>query len=386
LVRVLVTLCFAVAVAAVHAQAPAPVFETNAHEIRVVTVAEGLSNPWSLAFLPNGGMLVTERTGGLRLIKNGVLHPEPVAGTPEVRYRNHGGMMDIVLHPNFAQNNLLYLTYSKPREKEATTALMRARFDGTRLVDAKDVFVADAWTTSDVNFGSRVAFAPDGTLYMTIGERNFPFPQNQGMSAQNLDTHMGKILRLKDDGTVPPDNPYVGKPGHKPEIFSYGHRNPQGITIHPQTGEVWASEHGPLGGDEVNIIQPGRNYGWPLISFGRNYDGSILTEDTKRDGMEQPRFYWVPSIGITNLLFYTGDRFPMWRGQLIVAGHGAMQVQRVRLEGRGTNEREAILTPVLRRRFRDLRQGPDGLLYVVTSDLGAQQPKTGAVLRIEPVE
>ncbi|HVH29192.1 MAG TPA: PQQ-dependent sugar dehydrogenase [Vicinamibacterales bacterium] len=377
---VLITL---LATAVGHAQAP--VFETNAHKIRIVTIADGLSDAWSLAFLPNGDMLVTERTGGLRLIKGGVLQPEPIAGVPEVRYRNHGGMLDIALHPRFAENNLVYLTYSKPKDKSATTALWRARFDGTKLVDGKDIFVADAWTTSDVNFGSRMTFDRAGLLYMTIGERNFPFPQNQGMSAQDLDTHMGKILRLRDDGSVPPDNPFVNRPGHKPEIFSYGHRNPQGITIHPETGEVWASEHGPLGGDEVNILLPGRNYGWPLITYGRGYDGKIITEDTKREGMEQPRFYWVPSIGITNLLFYTGDRFPMWRGQLLVAGHGAMQVQRVRLEGRGTNERELIVTNVLRRRFRDLRQGPDGLLYLVTSDREGQ-PKTGAVLRIEPAD
>jgi aldose sugar dehydrogenase len=370
------------AVAVTHGQAP--VFDTNAQKIRVVTVAEGLSNPWSLAFLPNGDMLVTERTGGLRVIRHGVLAPERITGTPEVRYRNHGGMMDIALHPRFAENNLLYLTYSKPREKDATTALMRARFDGARLVDATDIFIADAWTTSDVNFGSRLAFDRDGLLYMTIGERNNPFPQNQGMSAQDLNTHMGKVLRLRDDGSVPADNPFVGRSGHKPEIYSYGHRNPQGIAIHPQTGAVWASEHGPLGGDEVNVILPGRNYGWPLITYGRNYDGTILTDETKRDGMEQPRFYWVPSIGITNLLFYTGDRFPMWRGQLLVAGHGAMLIQRVRMEGRGTNERESILTPVLRRRFRDIRQGPDGLLYVVASDKANDQPNTGAILRIEP--
>ena len=374
-----------VLLAAAVAQAQAPVFETNAHTIRVVTVAEGLSNPWSVALLPNGDMLVTERTGGVRLIKDGVLQPQPIAGTPEVRYRNHGGLMDIAIHPQFAENNFVYLTYSKPREKQATTALLRARFDGTRLVDAADIFVADAWTTSDVNFGSRLAFDRDGLLYMTIGERNFPFPQNQGMSAQDLNTHMGKILRLRDDGSVPPDNPFVGKAGHKPEVFSYGHRNPQGITIHPETGEVWASEHGPLGGDEVNIILPGRNYGWPLVTFGRGYDGKVITEETRREGMEGPRFYWVPSIGITNVLFYTGDRFPMWKGHLLVAGHGAMLIQRVRLEGRGTNERESIVTPVLRRQFRDLRQGPDGLLYAVTSDLRGQE-KSGTLLRIEPAE
>jgi glucose/arabinose dehydrogenase len=360
-------------------------FETNAQKIRIVTIAQGLSDPWSVALLPDSSMLVTERTGAVRLVRNGALHPASVGGPAEVRYRNHGGLMDIALHPGFADNGFVYLTYSKPREKQATTALMRARWDGTRLVDAKDIFVADAWTTSDVNFGSRLTFDRDGLLYMTIGERNFPFPQNQGTSAQDLNTHMGKILRLRDDGAVPRDNPFVGKAGHKPEVFSYGHRNPQGITVHPQTGAVWASEHGPLGGDEVNIIQPGKNYGWPLVTFGRNYDGSVITEQTWRDGMEAPRFFWVPSIGITNVLFYTGDRFPMWKGQLIVAGHGAMLIQRVRLEGRGTNERESIVTPALRRRFRDIRQGADGLLYLVSSNIG-NQANTGAVFRVEPAD
>lgn len=363
----------------------AQVFDTNAHGIRIATIAEGLSDPWSLASLPGGDMLVTERTGKVRLIRNGILQPEPVGGPQEVRYRNHGGLMDIVLHPRFAENRLVYLTYSKPRQKEATTAVMRARFDGTRLVDATDVFVADAWTTSDVNFGSRLAFDRDGLLYITIGERNFPFPQNQGMSAQDLETHMGKVLRVHDDGTVPTDNPFAGRAGHKPEIYSFGHRNPQGITIHPETGAVWVSEHGPLGGDEVNIIQPGRNYGWPLVTFGRNYDGSVITDRPWREGMEPPRFYWVPSIGITNILFYTGDRFPAWKGELIVAGHGAMLVQRVRLQGRGTNERETIVTPSFRRRFRDIRQGPDGLLYLVSSNVG-NQANTGAVYRVEPAD
>ena len=379
--RLAAVILLASSAAAVTAQGP--VFETNAQKIRVVTIAGGLTNPWGLEFLPNGDLLVTERSGRLRLIRDGVLQPEPIAGVPEVRYRNHGGLLDVELHPKFAENSLIYLTYSKPGDQGATTAVFRARFDGKQLVDGQDIFVADAWTTSDVNFGSRMTFDRDGMLYMTIGERNFPFPENQGMSAQDLNTHMGKILRLRDDGTVPPDNPFVGRPGHKPEIYSYGHRNPQGITIHPITGAVWASEHGPLGGDEANIILPGRNYGWPLVTFGRGYDGKIITEDTKKAGIEQPQFYWVPSIGITGVLFYTGDRFPMWRGQLLVAGHGSMQVQRVRLEGRGTNEREAILTPVLRERFRDIKQGPDGLLYLVTSDK-SNRPNTGSVLRIEP--
>ena len=379
--RKLLFFAFCIAAAAL---VQAQVFETNAQKIRIVTVAEGLSDPWSVALLPDGSMLVTERTGAIRAIRNGVLQPEAVGGPPDVRYRNHGGLMDIALHPRFADNGFVYLTYSKPREKEATTALMRARWDGSRLVDAEDIFVADAWTTSDVNFGSRVTFDRGGLLYVTIGERNFPFPQNQGMSAQRLDTHMGKILRLRDDGSVPADNPFAGRAGHKPEVFSYGHRNPQGITVLPQTGAAWGSDHGPLGGDEVNIIQPGKNYGWPLVTFGRNYDGSVITEQPWREGMEGPRFFWVPSIGITNLLFYTGDRFPMWKGQLIVAGHNAMLIQRVRLEGRGTNERESIVTPAFRRRFRDIRQH-DGLLYLVSSNIGNER-NTGAVFRIEPEE
>lgn len=363
----------------------AQVFETNAHKVKVVTIAEGLSNPWSLAFLPNGDMLVTERTGGLRLIKGGVLQPEPIGGTPAVKNRFHAGMMDVAIHPQFAENNLIYLTYAKPKDNLTTTALMRARFDGKSLVDAKDVFLADAWLPSDVNLGSRLVFDSAGLLYMTLGERNTPGAgPTQGMSAQDVNTHMGKILRLNDDGTPAPGNPFAGKPGHRAEIYSYGHRNPQGITIHPETGEVWASEHGPLGGDEVNIIKPGANYGWPLITFGRNYDGSVITTETARAGLEQPRFYWVPSLGITNILFYTGDRFPGWKGNLLVAGHGAMLIQRVRMEGRGTNERESIVTPVVRRRFRDIRQGPDGLLYLVGSDKSDKEPNTGVVMRIEP--
>jgi glucose/arabinose dehydrogenase len=378
-----IVLLLALAAAPLSAQ----VFETNAHKIKVVTIAEGLSNPWSLAFLPNGDMLVTERTGGLRLIKGGVLQPEPIAGTPAVKNRFHAGMMDVAIHPKFAENNLIYLTYAKPKDNLTTTALMRARFDGKSLVDAKDVFLADAWMPSDVNLGSRPLFDREGLLYMTLGERNTPGAgPTQGMSAQDVNTHMGKILRLRDDGTPAPGNPFAGKPGHRPEIYSYGHRNPQGITIHPQTGEVWASEHGPLGGDEVNIIKPGANYGWPLVTFGRNYDGSSITTETARAGMEQPRFYWVPSLGITNILFYTGDRFPGWKGNLIVAGHGAMLIQRVRMEGRGTNERESIVTPVVRRRFRDIRQGPDGLLYLVGSDKSDKEPNTGVVLRIEPAQ
>jgi glucose/arabinose dehydrogenase len=357
------------------------VLETNDHRIRVVTLAKGLSYPWSLTFLPDGSIFVTERPGRLRIMRNGVLQTEPVAGVPEVRAINQGGLMEIALHPNFAQNNFVYMTYSKagPGESSATTALYRARFDGKQLREGRDIFVAEAWSETNLHFGSRLAFGRDGMLYMTIGERN------QRQRAQDTNDHAGKILRLRDDGTVPNDNPFVGKAGYKPEIYSYGHRSPQGLAIHPQTGELWESEHGPLGGDEVNVIQAGRNYGWPVITYGREYNGDIITDQPVRAGMEQPRFFWVPAIGISGLTFYTGDRFPAWKGHMFVGALSHLQVQLVRLQGTSPRvmERESILAP-LRQRVRDVRQGPDGFLYVATDSDYSRRDATGMILRIEP--
>jgi glucose/arabinose dehydrogenase len=357
------------------------ILETNDHRIRVVTLAKGLSYPWSMAFLPDGSMLVTERPGRLRILRNGVLQPGPIAGVPEVRAINQGGLMEIALHPNFAQNNLVYMTYSKagPGEASATTALYRARFDGKQLTDGRDIFVADAWSETNLHFGSRLAFGRDGMLYMSIGERN------QRQRAQNTNDHAGKILRLRDDGSVPSDNPFVGKAGYKPEIYSYGHRSPQGLAIHPETGEVWESEHGPLGGDEVNVIQPGRNYGWPVITYGREYNGAVITDQPVREGMEQPRFFWVPAIGMSGLTFYTGDRFPAWKGHAFVGALSHLQIQLVRLQGTSPRvmERESILAP-LRQRVRDVRQGPDGFLYVATDSDYGRRDGTGMILRIEP--
>ena len=357
------------------------VLETNEHRVRVVTVADGLASPWSLALLPNGDMLVTERPGRLRLIRDGALVAQAIAGVPEVRYRNHGGLMDVVPHPDFARNRLVYLTYSKPGENGATTAVLRARLDGMRLVDAEDIFIADAWDARDVNFGSRAVFDRDGFLYVSIGERGpdgVPF-------AQDLGRHNGKIVRLRGDGSVPADNPFVRVAGAKPEIYSLGHRNPQGLMLHPETGEVWASEHGPLGGDEVNVILPGRNYGWPIVSFGREYSGETITEDPYREGFEPPRFFWVPSIGISGLLIYMGDRFPAWRGELIVTGLNSMLLQRVRLEGRGSAERESMLN-ALREQVRDIRESPDGSLYLVTRQNGRREESSGKVLHLLPAD
>ena len=259
-------------------------YELSGTSYRVVPVVKGLVNPWSLTFLPNGDMLVTEKPGRLRVVRKGNLEPQAVSGVPEVWATGQGGLLEVLPHPRFQENQLLYLTYSKACEKGATTALYRARFDGKALTDGRDLFVADNCNTGNPHFGSKLAFARDGLLYMTIGERG---DRNR---AQNTASHGGKILRLKDDGTVPTDNPFVGKEGHKPEIFSYGHRNAQGLAFHPDSGVLWSSEHGPQGGDELNIVQAGKNYGWPVASYGREYapDGALVSPHPSKAGIEEP--------------------------------------------------------------------------------------------------
>ena len=245
--------------------------ETIGAPVRVVPMFKGLATPWSLAFLPNGDMLITEKAGKLRIVRGGTLDPAPVAGTPEVFAVGQGGLLEVAVHPQFAQNQFVYLTYSKGKEKEGTTALARGRFDGKALVDVKDILVTDNWNTGGVHFGSKLAFGKDGMLYMSVGERN------DRVRAQNPNLHGGKILRLKDDGTVPADNPFVGKAGYKPEIFTWGHRNVQALAVHPDTGAVWATEHGPQGGDELNLVEASKNYGWPIITFGREYSGEVIS-------------------------------------------------------------------------------------------------------------
>jgi aldose sugar dehydrogenase len=346
-------------------------------KIRVSVVTRGLSHPWSLAFLPEGGMLVTERAGRLRIIRDGVLEHEPVAGVPQVHVNWLAGLMDVVLHPRFTENRLVYLTYSKAGEHGATTALARGRFDGTALTDVEEIFEADAWAAGHGSFGSRLAFDRDGMLFMTIGHRAQP------QRAQDPGQHAGTIVRLRDDGTVPDDNPFVGRPGYRPEVYSYGHRNQQGLAIHPETGALWANEHGPNGGDEINVILPGRNYGWPVVTYGRDYNGGVISETPWQEGMEPPLAFWVPAIAVSGMTIYTGEVFPAWRGNVFV---GAMQMGRVPGTGhlqrlvfneRGELRREMLLTE-LRQRIRDVRQGPDGLLYVLTEE------EDGVLLKIEP--
>ena len=357
------------------------VYETADLKIRVEKVADGLANPWSLAWLPNGDLLITERAGRLRVFRNGALDPEPIAGVPEVRITVLGGLLDVLPHPNFAQNRTLYLTYAKGGEGNlATTALTRARLDGKTLKDVEEIFVAENWSTSPTNFGGRMVFGRDGMLYLVVGER-----QEQDR-AQNTMLHGGKVLRLDENGKAPSDNPFAGKSGYLPEIYSVGHRSPQGLAVHPVTGELYENEHGPLGGDEINIVRAGKNYGWPLVTYGKNYDGTAVSEFSTRDGFEPPFMFWVPSIAISGLSFYTGDRLAAWKGNAFVGSmmegrtRATGHVQRITFAENGQPiQREPILAQ-LRQRIRDVRPGPDGLLYVLTD----QNP--GVLLRIEPAE
>jgi glucose/arabinose dehydrogenase len=343
---------------------------TEEQHIRVVTLADNLDHPWGMAFLPNGDILVTERVGRLRLIHNGTQQNAWIYGAPHTVERAQAGLMDVALHPDFAENGLVYLTYSKQGQGD-TPALFRARFDGTRLVSGRDIFVADAWSDTGGNTGSRIVFGKDGMIYMSVGDRHEP------NRAQRLTDHAGKILRLRDDGSVPEDNPFVGRPNVRQEIYAYGNRNPQGLAIDPRTGALFENEHGPRGGDEINLIQAGRNYGWPVITYGINYDGTIITEERARRGMEQPLVYWVPSIGPSGMTVYTSDRFPHWKGNLFVGAMAGLHLRRVVLDGTRVVHEEKLLQR-LGRRIRDVRQGPEGFLYLLTDE--AQ----GSLLRLEP--
>lgn len=352
------------------------------HDFRLVTVAEGLVHPWSIAFLPGGDILITERPGRLRLVRNGRLLEKPVEGTPTVLFRGQGGLLDVVPHPNFASNRLLYLSYSKAvTDSAATTAVARGRFENDRLVDVQDIFVAD--TRPGVgHFGSRLAFDRNGFLFITVGDRMAPPSGNlEAHPSQDLSNHHGKMIRLHDDGRVPQDNPFVGRDGAKPEIYSYGHRNMQALVVHPETGDVWITEHGPQGGDELNLIRPGRNYGWPVVGFGVNYrSGTAIHSGTTREGMENPAFVWVPSIGVSGMIVYTGDKFPEWRGSIFAGGLAGEQLVRLTLNG----QRAELAEILVRRqgRIRDVRQSPDGFIYLAIDN---RQGGPTPVLRMEPV-
>lgn len=353
------------------------------HDYRVVTVVPELENPWSIAFLPSGEMLVTERPGRLRIVRDGALLPDPVAGTPAVLARGQGGLMEVALHPDYESNHLLYLSYSKPNadNSAATTAVARGRFENDALTDVEDIFVA--MTEGRGHYGSKLAFDADGYLFITVGERQVPSTGHlEAHPAQDTSNHHGVTVRLHDDGRVPADNPFVGQEGSRPEIWSYGHRNPQGLVVHPDTGDVWSTEHGPQGGDELNLISPGNNYGWPVVGFGVNYrSGSAIHEGTLREGMEPPVHVWVPSIAAAGLMIYTGDAFPDWRGSMFAGGLAGEQVARLTLEGQSIVHEETLVSRM--GRIRDVRQGPDGLIYIAIDGRGGALTP---VLRLEPVE
>ena len=379
-------------------QAPAPtdpdrlpsepqVFRSTAQTFRVVPI-KGLNRPFGMAFLPDDSILVTERAGRLRLVRNGVVDPQPIAGMPEVLDLRLKGLQDIALHPAFERNRLIYFTYYKPKagEKDLATAVLgRARWNGGYVLeDVRDMFVADAWCATPS--ASRIVFDRDGKIFMTVG---VPIRGRAGTAqpedSQSPSNHAGKVLRLNDDGSAPADNPFAGNPTYRPEIYAMGIRNILGLALHPDTGELWEHENGPMGGDEINIVRPGRNYGWPVVSYGRAYNGDPtgdssgpLTTDNTAPGMEPPFVFWVPSIAPSGLAFYSGDRFKAWKGNIFVGAMRGTLLQRIVLNAKGLpTVRESLLTE-LKQRIRDVKQGPDGLLYLLTDETH------GALLRLEP--
>jgi glucose/arabinose dehydrogenase len=366
------------------AHAQGEVMRSASHNFRMVKVVDSLVNPWSMAFLPNGDMLVTERPGRLRIVRGGKLLPTPVAGVPTVKVGNQGGLLDVVLHPNFARNQMVYLSYSKPSADGTrnTTAVIRARFANDRLNDVQEIFEANAWSQGLGHYGSRLAFDKDNYLFITVGDRQVPPAGDlEKHPAQDLMVHNGKVIRLHDDGRVPTDNPFVGRTDALPQIWSYGHRNPQGMIVHPTTNQVWATEHGPQGGDEFNLVQPGKNYGWPVIGFGVNYrTGTAIHSGTTRAGMEQPVKVWVPSIATSGLLAYTGDRFPEWKGSVFTGSLAGESLVRLTLDGVRVTADETLVRG--RGRIRDVRQGTDGFIYLAIEDRMGQP--TG-IWRLEPV-
>ena len=352
------------------------------HDMRTVTVADGLEVPWSIAWLPDGDMLVTERPGRLRIVRGGALLPEPVAGVPAVFAEGQGGLFEVLPHPEFADNRWLYLSYARPLAEGSTTAVIRGRFENDRLTDIEDVFVARS--AGRGHYGGRLVWDAHGYLFVSVGERMArPSGDLTVHPAQDLSNHHGVTVRLHDDGRVPDDNPFVGQVGALSEIWSYGHRNPQGLAIDPATGNLWLDEHGTQGGDELNLIHPGRNYGWPVIGYGVNYgSGLAIHAGTRGEGIESPTHFWVPSIATSGLMIYTGDRFPEWRGNLFVGGMAGQQLARLTpsVDRPGQIEQEETLAFGIGR-VRDVRQGPDGYIYLAIEHRGAPSQ----VVRLEPV-
>jgi glucose/arabinose dehydrogenase len=355
-------------------------FDTGVERGLTLTITKGLNTPFSMAFPTNDTILITERGGKLRIVRKGVLDPTPVAGLPPIQATGLTGLMDIALHPRFAENQLIYFSYNKPAagSTPAGLALGRARWNGSALTNWQDLFSAGIG-----GGGSRIVFGRDGMVYITLSSGGDP-PSTASLTSQDPASLQGKVLRLRDDGTVPPDNPFVNRPGARPEVYTIGHRNPLGLAVNPVTGDIWECEDGPNGGDEVNILAAGKNYGWPIVSNGRIYSGPRVSVNPYKEGMEPPVIYWVPAIAVSGLAFYTGDRYPNWKNNLFIGGLREGEVPRSgHLERIDFNadweelHREGMLRD-LHNRIRDIRQGPDGLLYLLTDEAD------GALLRIDP--
>lgn len=348
------------------------VFSTEKHNFQVVKITDQLEHPWGLAFLPDDRMLVTERPGRLRIVNDGQLDPQPIAGLPRVTAEGQGGLLDVAIHPDFEQNHWVYLSYAASGAGGVGTEVARGKLNDHRLESVEVIFRALPKSSGGRHFGSRLLFAPDGYLYITLGDRG------DRPRAQDLNDHAGSVIRVRDDGTVPDQNPFADRPDAKPEIFTYGNRNVQGISLQPETGLVWAHEHGPQGGDEVNVIEVGTNYGWPVITYGRNYGiGTKIGEGTEKPGMAQPIHYWVPSIGPSGMTFYDGDKFPAWQGDLFVGALKDRMLVRLELDGRDIVNEERLLQDELGR-IRDVRSGPDGYVYLLTDE------SAGTLARLEP--
>lgn len=367
------------------------VYQSAHHDYRVVPVAEDLVQPWSMAWLPNGDMLITEKPGRLRMVRDGQLLPEAIPGTPEVLYKGQGGLFEVVPHPDFNENQWVYLTFAKPDANDvddgSTTAIARGRLQDGRLTNVVELFAAQA--AGFGHYGGKLVFDGEGHMFLTLGDRqDFSFGDRDALmahSAQDRTNHKGVIVRLNDDGTVPDDNPFVGVDGVLPEIWSYGHRSPQGLAIHPITGDLWESEHGPQGGDEINLIEPGNNYGWPVVGRGVNYGafGRPIHVGISEEGMTSPTNFWVPSIATSGLMIYSGDKFPMWVGDIFSGALAGEQLARVHLDD---EYRSVVLEETLAYdigRIRDVRQGPDGYIYLAISD---RQAGPSPIVRLEPAD
>lgn len=343
-------------------------------ELNIETLAEGLVNPWSIAFLPDGSMLVTERDGKLRVIRDGALVAAPVAGVPDTYVKSQGGFFDLMLHPDFEANRTIFLSYAAGTPGVNATRVISATFDGAALSNIKTIFETATKKDTPVHYGARMALMPDRTMLITIGD-GFNYREK----AQDLSNGLGKIVRINLDGTIPADNPFVGKEGALPEIYSYGHRNEQGLAVDADSGTIWETEHGPMGGDELNIIEPGANYGWPIATYGLDYSGAQISPFTEYEGTKQPVKYWVPSIGPSGLAIYKGDLFAGWKGDILIGALAKTALHRLDMDGDKVIGEERYLDGM---RIRDVREGPDGAIYVTTEDHDGAP--VGKVLRLTP--